>query len=168
MNRPITASRTLRFESSANAPRRGEVRSLMRPSLPLVSATTPITDAEAMMLSTGAERVLITDHDGIVSGILCAASLIQSRLTGLNRDATAGQLAGVLLLTCGPDFEIAPLAAQFREARHSLAIVLENGRSIGTLHRTDVLRWLVSQDTQSAAGTHGVSGRVSPAAAAPA
>lgn len=123
------------------------VADLMRGPLPSLPSETPIADGEAALIATGGERLLLTDAAGGVCGIVCAATLLRCRLIGLGEAQTLGDLAGRCLLTCRPTDRLEAIAPQFREARHSLAIVLDDGRAVGTVHRLDLLRWLVARQS---------------------
>lgn len=118
----------------------------MSASLPTVPGGMSVPDAEAVLLTAGTERLLIVDEERRVVGAVSAASLIQSRLTGFDRDRGIVSLAGRSLLVCEPGDPIESLAPRFRDACHAIAIVLDDGRAVGTVRRLDLLRHLMQSE----------------------
>ena len=155
----MPSQRTLRFETTSRddpslaaipsqSPPPQIIRQLARETLPTVSGAASIGDAEATLIASGHERLLVVDEAGQLLGVLCAAALLQTRLSGLDRERTAAELAGRNVLLCTPEQSPREVVGAFREARHTLAVVVDHGRPVGVLFRLDVLRWLVDEETR--------------------
>lgn len=143
--------RRLRFEPGT-APVRtaATVADAMSAPLPTVAESTSVADAEAIMLTTGGEQLVVVDEDRRVVGLVTAAHLLRSRLSGLDRNGGITKLVGRAVFCCEADDAIAPIAVRFREASHSVAVVLCDGRAVGVLHRLDVLRWTIGNSETTA------------------
>ena len=140
------AGRRLRFET-AGSTNAGDAESLMRAPLPQLSVDALAADGEACLIACSGERLLVTNAAGHVVGMVCSASLIRMRLSGVDPQQRLGDLAGTMLLSCQADDPLDAIVPHFREDRHCVAVVLQDGRSVGTLHRIDVLRWLAARST---------------------
>lgn len=98
--------------------------------------------ALAQLLDSEATELFITDDDDRLLGIVPDHELLKARLSGQWLDLTAGQLMSNRLLCFTPETPLADALRAFREGQHTRAAILQNGRLIGRITRTTLLRTL--------------------------
>lgn len=109
----------------------------------------PAVDALAILAAADAETLFVVDADDRFLGVVAGNELLKAELNGSLAESTAGQLLHMTPHTLSPEQPVAEAAKRFREGTISTVPVVRDGRLLGILDRKTVLRWLVSQRSES-------------------
>lgn len=113
--------------------------------LPLGNVVTIAPDATLdaaflALLATDATELYVVDDQGQLAGIVPDYELLKARLAGDDCGATVARFMSSHVLCYTAETPIAAAVADFRNGFHTRAAVLENGRLIGQITRSGVLR----------------------------
>jgi signal-transduction protein with cAMP-binding, CBS, and nucleotidyltransferase domain len=128
------------FDSSEETAMRISVRDLTAPVTAVVNTHATIAVARDRLLRSNADAVYVVDDAGRLAGIVPDYEFLKAELCGVADTTVAASLASRKLESIDVDADIASVFGRFREARCSRIAVTENGRLVGRVTRTDVLR----------------------------
>ncbi len=116
--------------------------------------------ARDLLLARGLGGAPVVDSEARPVGMLSIADLLRAGAEGLGAEATAADAMNRQALTLpdtAPLSEVAALLA-FEQA-HRAAVVSREGRVVGTVTASDLLRWLAQQDEHLLPSGHSLKGR---------
>ncbi|MCV2868672.1 CBS domain-containing protein [Defluviimonas sp. WL0002] len=121
------------------------VRSIVRTNCPTVSRDLPIRNAIAMMVEQAAEVLPVLRDDGSLEGILTQKDCFRPALHASYYQEWKGQVADYMsakVITVDADDDLVRAAEMFLSHPHRILPVLEKGRLLGVLNRSEVLALL--------------------------
>ncbi len=121
------------------------VSSIMRRDGPTLSRDTSIRQAIALLVETRAAAAPVTRDDGKLDGILTQKDCFRPALHASYHQEWAGSVGDYMskaVVTVDAGHDVVRAAEMFLEHPHRVFPVLDEGRLVGMLHRSDVLRLL--------------------------
>ncbi len=115
------------------------VRDLMVPAAKTTGDAT-IAAARSLMLRQGTDEVYIVDEAGMLRGIVADFEFLKAELSGIDGAAPLSSLASPKVESVEADEDVAGVFPRFREINCGRIAVVESGRLIGRLKRSEVLR----------------------------
>jgi CBS domain-containing protein len=110
-----------------------------------VRASESLWQAARVMYEAGVGSVIVVDESGRVAGILTSRDILRLLALGVAaRNPPVGDVMSVNVVTASRDESLGAIAERMREAgvRH-VPIVDSEGRPLGIVTQTDLLRYLV-------------------------
>jgi CBS domain-containing protein len=110
-----------------------------------VRASESLWQAARVMYEAGVGSVIVVDEHGRVTGILTSRDILRLLALGVAaRNPPVGDVMSVNVVTASRDESLGAIAERMREAgiRH-VPIVDSEGRPLGIVTQTDLLRYLV-------------------------
>lgn len=122
------------------------VAALMRADCPMLTADMPIRRAVALLAEGGFAAAPVVDDSGALTGILTQKDCFRPALHASYHQEWSGTVAdhmthGAVTLTATDDLMLA--ATAFADHPHRVFPVVEDGRPVGMLDRSEVLAALV-------------------------
>jgi len=121
------------------------VGSITRRDVPVMTATTPIRHAVAVLVDARAAAAPVLDDDGALIGILTQKDCFRPALHASYHREWTGCVADHMtpdVVSVDAGDEVIRVAEMFIEHPHRVFPVLEGARLAGLLHRSDVLALL--------------------------
>lgn len=118
------------------------VRDLMMPAVSALGTTT-VAAARSTLLRWNATELFVTATDGRLLGVVPDYEFLKAELAGLPADALVADLLSAKVETAEADADVATIVPKLRESWCGRVAVLEEGRLIGRVGRSDVLRLVV-------------------------
>ena len=115
------------------------VRDLMVPATKTTGDTT-IAAACGLMLRYRGDEVYVVDQNGMLQGVVPDYEFLKAELSGVDGTAPVSSLVSVKVESAEADGDIAGVLAAFREGCRGRIAVVEAGRLVGRLKRSEVLR----------------------------
>ena len=117
-----------------------QVQQVMTPA-PVVRQTASLADVLTVLTLQPAGEAYVTDEADRLLGVVPDYAVVKARL--LNSDGCGVcQMMTSHIETIAPRQSMAEVAPLFRESWHQQMPVVDQGRLVGCLRRSDVLRWL--------------------------
>ena len=107
---------------------------------------TSICDAEQRLIAGNAREIHVIDHEERLLGVVLDVDFLNYRLLGGDGRAGIGTLMVSPDLTLSPQSTLAEAAVAFQHPSRNTIAILQGGRLIGGLWRTDLMRILIDQD----------------------
>jgi CBS domain-containing protein len=121
---------------------RGTAAEVLTPTGAIVPVTASVDDAERRLVTLGAMELYVLEPDGQLAGVLPDYDLLKRRLGGDNRNPCVGELMSRVDLRASCATPLRELAVQMRQSGRARIPVVANGRLIGEVTRTSLLRHL--------------------------
>jgi CBS domain-containing protein len=121
------------------------VRAIMQADGPTATRDMPIRKAVALLVGKGAEALPVTGEDGRLDGILTQKDCFRPALHASYHQEWTGCVGDYMsadVVTADVGDDVVRAAEMFLAHPHRLFPVLEEGRLVGVLHRSDVLGFL--------------------------
>jgi CBS domain-containing protein len=130
---------------------RGTAAEVLTPTGAIVPATASVDDAERRLLTLGASELYVLGSDGQLAGVLPDYDLLKRRLTGDSRPLSVAEMMSRIDIRASCATPLSELALHMRQSCRARIPVVANGRLIGEVTRTSILRKLRTPDTVDAA-----------------
>jgi CBS domain-containing protein len=121
---------------------RGTAAEVLTPTGAIVPVTASVDDAERRLVTLGAAELYVLDPDGQLAGVLPDYDLLKRRLGGDGRTPCVGELMSRVDIRASCATPLRELAMHMRLSNRARIPVVANGRLIGEVTRTSVLRQL--------------------------
>jgi len=121
---------------------RGTAAEVLTPTGAIVPVNASVEDAERRLATLGASELYVLDPDGQLVGVLPDYDLLKRRLEGNGRATCAGDLMSRVELRASCATPLRELALHMRQCSRARIPVVANGRLIGEVTRTSLLRLL--------------------------
>lgn len=118
----------------------GAVADWMNRDFPTLQPSVSLAAARAFLVEHAAPDALVVDSCGRLAGVITDYEILKAELLGEADDTAIDRWLTRNVWTLEPTEDLLAAAAKFREARSSLAAVIEDGRLLGGLRRQDILR----------------------------
>ncbi|MDA1016601.1 MAG: CBS domain-containing protein [Planctomycetota bacterium] len=122
------------------------VRRVMNP-VSTLSMTSTVDRALHVLVADRVDSVYITDDTGCLVGILPDYEILKSVLAGTHTTQIVGEIVTRHIQTIPPDTPVYQIAARLREWRTQSLAVVEDGRILGRVTRSEVLESLTHGQT---------------------
>ena len=119
------------------------VRDLMVPAAAVAEQTMSVAAARDLMLRWNAEEAYVVDLGGKLLGVVPDYEFLKAELGGLPGSSPVMALVSSKVESVDADADIATVPPKFREGWCGRIAVTENGRLIGRLTRSEVIRLVV-------------------------
>lgn len=123
---------------------RGTAAEVLTPTGAIVPVTASVDDAERRLVTLGASELYVLEPDGQLAGVLPDYDLLKRRLGGDGRTPCVGDLMSRVDIRASCATPLRELAMHMRQSGRARIPVVANGRLIGEVTRTSVLRQLRS------------------------
>ena len=114
------------------------VRRVMTP-VSTLSMNATVCSALQVLVNDRVDSLYVTDNAGRLLGILPDYEILKSVLAGTHADQVVGNLVTRNIQTVEPDTPVHQVAARLREWRTQSLAVVEDGRILGRVTRSEVL-----------------------------
>jgi CBS-domain-containing membrane protein len=122
------------------------VAQLMSVDFVTVTARMSLTDALTLLVDSDATELCVVDDRGHFEGIVTDFDLLKSHLHDSLPHQTVGSLISRAVTVLAAEVLIDQAIPLFRDGSCSRAYICRNGRLLGRLSRTNVLRHLAQRD----------------------
>lgn len=129
---------------------RKSVAELMSVDFVTVTARMSLEDALTLLLESDATELCVVDDRGLFEGIVTDFDLLKSQLHSQLTGQCVGSLISRAVTVLSADVPIEQAIPLFRTGSCSRAYVCRDGRLLGRLSRTNVLRHLAQRDAADA------------------
>jgi CBS domain-containing protein len=133
------------------------VRDLMVPAVAVTRGTVPIAVARDLMLRRNATEVYVVDGQNTLLGVVPDYEFLKAAMAGVEESSRVSTLVSSKIEAVEADADIAVVMLKFRESWCSRIAVTHEGRLVGRLTRSELLR-LVTHLRQIAAVTEATAG----------
>ncbi|MGC1276574.1 MAG: CBS domain-containing protein [Planctomycetaceae bacterium] len=116
------------------------VRDLMVPAAAVTSGDATIAAARRAMLRGHAEEAYVVDDDGTLRGVVPDYEFLKAELCGVDGKSPVSSLVSAKVEAVEADADVSTTLAKFREGWCGRVAVVEDGRLVGRLTRSEVLR----------------------------
>ena len=120
------------------------VRDLAWQSPAEVTVEATVEQALDTLLSAGVHQLYVTDHEGMLAGVVTDYDLFKAQMTRTLERQTVERIMSRCLACVEADEQVAAVAPMFREARYAQLPVVDRGRLVGAIGRGDVMRLMRS------------------------
>ena len=125
---------------------RKSVAQLMSVDFVTVTAGMSLEDALILLVESDATELCVVDDRGRFEGIVTDFDLLKAQLHNQLADHSVGSLISRAVTVLSADVLIEQAVPMFRDGSCSRAYVCRDGRLLGRLSRTNVLRHLAQRD----------------------
>ena len=134
---------------------RKSVEDLMSVDFVVVSASTPLPEALAILVESDATELCVVDASDRLEGVATDYALLKAHLAGRmsNQGISVSTCLSRALVIIAPDVDIEQTLPLFRDGVCSKAYVCRAGRLLGQLSRAAVLRYLSERQVVQASPT---------------
>ena len=141
------------------------IRELMSGGLITVRRGTPVLEARELMVKERIRHLLVTDTGGALVGIITdrdfrlnlpsqATSLSVWEINALLTKLTVGEVMTRSVITVGPDRPARDAARHMLDHKIGAVPVLDDGRLVGIITETDIVRAFLHMTTPVTSGRH--------------
>ena len=128
---------------------RKTVAELMSVDVVTVESWMPLDEALALLVESDATDLCVIDTDGRMEGIVTDYELLKASLSGDLRERTISEYISRAVTVVGPAADVDQVVPLFRDGVCSRVFVCEEGRPLGQLSRTTVLRYLAHRKSDA-------------------
>lgn len=119
------------------------VRDLMVPTAAVAEQTTTLAAARDLMLRWNADEAYVVDSSGKLLGVVPDYEFLKAEIAGLAGTSPVTTLMSAKVEAIDADADIATVLPKFREGWCGRIAVTEDGRLIGRLTRSELLRLVI-------------------------